>query len=173
MEHTRRLRSIGSGRTWGSFDIYPSRYGITRYRLVMFPPGISSDERRLLRAWRTWPVWGSLLFLASQLWLTHAMAARWALAISATIWLLSGAVAFAFSAQTRSRVRCLNGIAVTGPYDDDTVNQLAAVRALATTLLAADARRDEGVLSELDHEAICWQSYQQIGQLTAGPTARL
>src|ERR1700709_2459043 len=37
---------------WGSLDISPTRHGVTRYQLVVFPPGIDMVERRLLRAWR-------------------------------------------------------------------------------------------------------------------------
>jgi hypothetical protein len=56
------LRPLDGGPTWGSLDSYPRRFGVKRYRLVVFPPGISPEERRLLRLWRSWPVWGALLW---------------------------------------------------------------------------------------------------------------
>ncbi|MCV7227809.1 DUF6611 family protein [Mycolicibacterium komossense] len=172
MEQKRPLRSFGSGRSWGYFDIYPCRYGVTRFRLVMFPPGISPEERRLLRAWRSWPAWGMVVFLATQIWLTHAVATTWATAISTTVWVLSGAVTFALSGGTRTRVRTFIGITVSGEHDEEGRRRLDAARALATELLAADASRAEGVLGESEHEAICWHAYQRLGQLTEEIAAR-
>ena len=39
---TRWHRLIDGDRTWGSLAISSTRYGVTRYRLVMFPPGLPS-----------------------------------------------------------------------------------------------------------------------------------
>src|ERR1700721_3852117 len=50
---------------WGSVDIWPGRHGVHRYRLVVYPPGMTGGERRLLQARRTWPIWGFLLWLLS------------------------------------------------------------------------------------------------------------
>jgi hypothetical protein len=44
-----RVRVIDGQRPWGSIDTGVSRQGFRRYRLVVFPPGISDFERRLLR----------------------------------------------------------------------------------------------------------------------------
>ncbi len=170
MEQKRRLRLFGDRRTWGSFDIYPSRYGITRYRLVVFPPGMSQDERRMLRAWRSWPAWGTALFLAAQIWLTHSMTTGSALAFSATLWLVSGAAVCALAGGTRTRVHTLIAIATSGSPDEGTVGRLMAMRTLTATLLAADTRRAEGELTEPEHEAICWHVYEQMA-LIGDPVA--
>jgi hypothetical protein len=168
----KRFRLLDSRRTWGSFDVYPTRYGITRYRLVVFPPGMSQDERRVLRGWRTWPIWGTVLFLATQIWLTNTTTAGWALAMSTALWLGSGAVAFALAGGTRTRVRTLVAHAMNGVHDDAAASRLAEMRTLATALLAADERRAEGALTELEHESICWQVYRQMAQFVDVPVVK-
>jgi hypothetical protein len=40
------LRLLDGDQPWGSIDIRPDRFGVTRYRLVVYPPGISESERR-------------------------------------------------------------------------------------------------------------------------------
>ena len=39
-------RLLDGERPWGAVDILPDRYGVTRYRLVVYPPGISDTDRR-------------------------------------------------------------------------------------------------------------------------------
>ena len=40
---------------------------MTRYQLVVYPPGISVGERRRIRLWRGWPLWGALLWVVSEI----------------------------------------------------------------------------------------------------------
>jgi hypothetical protein len=167
-----RFRLLESRRTWGSFDVYPGHYGTTRYRLVVFPPGMSQDERRLLRGWRTWPIWGILLFLVAQIWLTNTTTTGWALAVSTALWLSSGAVAFALAGGTRTRVRTLIAHSMSGVPDESAANRLAEMRSLATALLAADERRAAGALTELEHESVCWHVYQQMAQFGDVPAVK-
>jgi hypothetical protein len=164
-----RFRLLDGRRTWGSFDVYPSRYGVTRYRLVVFPPGISQDERRLLRGWRTWPLWGTALFLAAQIWLTNTTTTAWALAVSTALWLFTGAAAFALAGGTRTRVHTLIALSMNGVRDDAAASRLAQMRTLAAVLLAADEQRAEGELAEHEHEAICWRVYERIAQFDSVP----
>jgi hypothetical protein len=168
----KRFRLLDSGRTWGSLDVYPSRYGITRHRLVMFPPGISRDERRILRAWRTWPMWGTSLFLFAQILLTNMTTPAWALALSTGLWLCIGAAVFALTGTTRARVRTVNALAVDGAHHEADADRVALIRGLAAVLLAADDRRAEGTLAEHEHEAICWQIYEQLAQFDDAPAVK-
>jgi hypothetical protein len=46
---------------WGSFDAMVSRYGVRRYRLIIYPPGTTTADRRLARLWRGWPLGGVAL----------------------------------------------------------------------------------------------------------------
>jgi hypothetical protein len=56
-------RVLDGQRPWGSIDFVASRQGFRSYRLVVFPPGITDVERRLLRLWQRWPIWGALVWL--------------------------------------------------------------------------------------------------------------
>ena len=64
--------------------------GVTRYRLVIYPPGISETERRRLRVWRGWPMWGALLWIVSYVILTELIGARPALLVSTATYLGGG-----------------------------------------------------------------------------------
>ena len=64
-------RLLDGDRGWGSIDVHPDRYGMTRYRLVVFPPGISEPERRRVRLARGWPMWGALIWVACEVWFTE------------------------------------------------------------------------------------------------------
>ena len=56
-------RLLDGDRAWGSIEVRPDRFGVTRYRLVVFPPGISEPERRRVRVARGWPMWGALVWV--------------------------------------------------------------------------------------------------------------
>ena len=63
-------RLVDGDRPWGSVDICSVRMGLTQYVLVVYPPGISDAERRSVRIWRGWPMWGTLLWIASDIVIT-------------------------------------------------------------------------------------------------------
>jgi hypothetical protein len=172
MSHFLAPRRLDGGRAWGSLDIYPSRYGVSRYRLVVFPPGISRDERRFLRWWRTWPFWGGVLWVLTGIVLSNAMTPGASLAISTSLFLGTGAITFALAGPARAQVRTLYAITMDGYTDDEIEHQFARLRSLAGALAEADRQRAEGTLSALDHEALWWQVYDgmaaepQRGMLT-------
>jgi hypothetical protein len=156
------LRRLDSGPRWGSFDVYPSRYGVTRYRLVVFPPGISAEDRRLLRLWRSWPIWGIVLFLVSELFLTQLTPAATALAVSAVLAIGPGAAAMVLTSHVRTRVRSMSVVRVAGYPDASTMFAFSELAALAETLADADTRQTQGELSAVDHEAAVWRVYDQM-----------
>lgn len=57
---------------WDSIDIRPGEYGTVRYRLVVVPPGVTGVERRLPLS-ETWPAWGAVLWLISEVGLSSAL----------------------------------------------------------------------------------------------------
>ena len=166
-------RRLDCRRAWGSLDIYPSRHGVSRYRLVVFPPGISGDERRFLRWWRSWPIWGSVLWVVSEIVLSNAMTPVASLAISTMLYLGTGAIAFALAGAARTQVRTLSAIRMNGYTDTEIETQFTKLRSLACALTDADRRRAEGTLSAVDHEALWWRVYEGMptqprpGMLTA------
>src|ERR1044072_8596165 len=98
------LRLLDGDRRWGSIDIRPDRFGVTRYRLVVFPPGISDSERRRVRGARGWPLWGALVWVFCEIWPTHVTSPWPALAASTAIYLALGVVATTMAGDTRRQV---------------------------------------------------------------------
>lgn len=155
-------RLLDGGRTWGSLRIDANHYGVVRYKLVVFPPGISGDERVLLRLWRTWPLWGLVLFLFSDIVLTQFLAPTMALVISLTLTLGGGAVAMALAGNTRAAVRSLAVVVVRGYEDPESDRAFHRLDELATLLVEADHHLNEGVLTPTEHEAVVWRVYDRL-----------
>jgi hypothetical protein len=148
---------------WGSIDIWPSRHGFHEYRLVVFPPGITVAERRLLRLWRAWPARGAVLWLMSAVCLSGRPTPWAAMGISTTVYLSTGAMTLALAGHLRSRVRQLSVLLIDGHPDRRSAAMYAELETLVKILCAADAMRDQGRLSAVDHEAACWQVYDRLG----------
>lgn len=153
------------GRTdWGSVDTSPTRHGVTRYRLAVFPPGIDTVERRLLRAWRAWPTWGAVSWMMSQIVLGIFLTPAAAVATSIGAYLAGGALLFARVAQLRSGVRTLSVVRIAGFTDEGSAAAFARLTSLVAELRRADLERDRGLWSPADHEAAWWRVYDRLGK---------
>ena len=95
-------RLLDGERPWGSLDVHPDRFGMTRYRLVVFPPGISEPERRWVRLARGWPMWGALVWVACEVFLTQVTGPWTALALSTSAFICLGLVTMAMAGAQRS-----------------------------------------------------------------------
>lgn len=161
------LRLLDGDRPWGSLEIRPDRFGVTRYRLVVYPPGISAPERRRVRVARGWQLWGALVWVTCEIFLTN-MAAPWtAFAISTVTSLGSGLVAFTMAGEPRTRVRTLAAMVMAGHHDPISGAARDRLEELATTLLEADERRAAGHISTIQHEMVWWQVYDQMSPSAA------
>lgn len=166
---------LGGDRIWGSFDVSPgmcgiSRYGVSRYRLVVFPPGVSRIGRGRLRLWRTWPMWGALIWVASAIWLS-AMVSSWtAIGIATALYLSSGAAALALAGALRSQVRTLSAWVVDRRPDQRSAVKYDELATLAAILSDADVRCESGQLSETDHQAVWSRVYDRLGPGHPEPT---
>ncbi|WP_319446851.1 MULTISPECIES: DUF6611 family protein [unclassified Mycobacterium] len=149
-------------RAWGSLDISPTRYGVTRYQLTVFPPGIDSAERRLLRAWRAWPTWGAVLWLLTQIALGSVASPAMAFIISTAVYLGIGAVLFRRVASVRTQVRGVCVVRMAGFADPRGAALYAELCSLTAALDDADTRLQQGVLSAAGHEAAWWQVYDRL-----------
>lgn len=155
-------RLLDGGHTWGSLQVSPTRYGITRYRLVVFPPGTSADDRMLLRIWRAWPTWGMATFLILEILLVPAIGAVAALWISATVFLGAGAVVMAMTATTRGDVRTMTAIRRAGVHDPLAAEQFVEFYGLAHDLVEADGRLAAGEIQPVEHELLVWRVYDRM-----------
>ena len=161
------LRLLDGDRPWGSIDIRPDRFGVTHYRLVVYPPGISEAERRRVRVARGWPLWGALVWVACEIFLSD-LAAPWvALGISTVACLGSGLVSFALAGTPRTRVRTLAAMVMAGHHDPISGAARDRLEHLAETLTEADERLADGHISPIQHEMVWWQVYDQMSPSSA------
>ncbi len=152
---------------WGSFTIYPARFGVTRYRLVVFPPGISPGQRQVLRLWRAWPLWGASLWVGLQVGGSLVGMPETALIGGTMLVIACGAMTFALAGDLRWRVRTLWAASMAGYGHDEMDERYRTLRAMARALDRADLALDEGRISPADHEARWWQVYDAVTAVVA------
>jgi len=157
------LRLFDGERRWGSLDIRPDRFGVTRYRLVVFPPGISESERRWVRVARGWPLWGALVWVVAEIWLSHVTGPWTAVAVSTAAYLGSGLVAVSMAGDSRRRVRTMGAMVMAGHHDPLSVALRDKLENLAGWLMEADEQLARGQISATDHEMIWWRVYDRMG----------
>jgi hypothetical protein len=155
-------RLLDGENRWGFVRIQVDRFGVTRYRLVVYPPGISDDQRRRLRIWRGAPIWGAVLWFVAEVFLQQVIGPLATLAISTGTVIALVAVALMRADETRARVRAIGVVTMAGHKDVATVAARDNLLAKAMMLTYADERVDEERMSPLDHEALWWQIYEQL-----------
>lgn len=163
MDGIRLLSPLLDGsREWGCVQVRPGRFGITYYRLVVYPPGIGTAERRLVRLARGWPLWGMFVWLLCQLWLSGQMSPWPAFGVSTAVFLATGAVALGLSGGAYHRVRTLSAATMAGCDDPGSAAARERLVVLAAELLHADECRDRGDITAVDHELIWWRVYDRM-----------
>ena len=162
---------LDRGPVWGSFTVYPARFGVTRYRLVVFPPVLGAGQRRMLRLWRAWPLWGAGLWLVLQVAGALAGMSETALIGGSMLVIATGALTFALSDETRCQVRTMWAVSMAGYRHDDVDRRYSLLRALARTLDRADMDLEDGRISPAEHEARWWLVYDTVADAPS-PDAR-
>ncbi len=157
-------RALRGDRRWGSFAIHADRMGVTRYRLVVFPPGITDAERRDIRIARGWPFWGLMLWLGFELVFAHTIGPWTALALSTSVTIGAGVIAMLRAGGLRSQVRTMTVAVLAGFNDSESTHARKRLIALAAELLEADQLLERDEIDVASHEAIWWRVY---GRLTA------
>lgn len=161
------LRLLDGERPWGSLVVQPDRFGTTRYRLVVFPPGISEPERRWVRLARGWPMWGALVWLACEVFLTQ-VTGRWtALAVATGALVAIGVITTSIAGTPRTMVKGLSVTVSTTYRDPDAEATRERLAGLALTLIEADERLERGQISATDHELAWWHVYDEMGSRRA------
>jgi uncharacterized protein DUF6611 len=166
------LHVLDGPHRWGSIEIRADRFGVTRFRLVVYPPGLTDADRRALRIWRGWPLWGALLWIACEMWLSHLTGPWPALAASTLVSLSAGAVAAVLAGEVRTRVHTLVVTVLTGHYDSRTLAMRTRLQSLAGTLIDADACLDERAISPAEYELIWWRVYDQVARQPGAAAGR-
>jgi hypothetical protein len=139
----------------------------------VFPPGITAYERRMLRAWRSWPLWGAALWIGLQIGGELAGMPETALIGGSMIYIAVGALMFVLSGETRVRVRTLCAINMAGYGHDDVDRGYSLLRVMAQALDHADLDLEEGRISPPQHEARWWQVYDVLDAMaSSAPSSR-
>ena len=138
------------------------RYGLRRYRLTIFPPGVSTADRRLLRLWRGWPIWGAVLWLVAQMSVSNVVSSETAMAVSATGYLAVGATLFVLAGTARAQVRSMSVILIHGYADPQSETRYTEWARLVRFLTLADEMRERGAVSAVEHEAAWWTAYDRL-----------
>jgi hypothetical protein len=163
-------RVLDGQRSWGSIDFVASRQGFRSYRLVVFPPGITDVERRLLRLWQRWPIWGALVWLLVVIPFGGTPSASMAAVAATVLYVGTGATLFMMLGDVRTRVRAMSVVLVAGYSKLGDVATYTELKALVAILCAADELREQGGISPAQHEAVWWRVYDRLGRDTAGTT---
>lgn len=154
---------LDGDRPWGSIDVRPDRFGVTRYRLVVYPPGISETERRRVRVSRGWPLWGAAVWIVAQIYLSNVLTPWVALALSISFTLTLGLVAAAMSGPLRAQVRTMSAAVMVGRPELGSIAEREQIQRLGVQLIRADESLAEGELTATEHESIWWNVYEEIG----------
>ena len=136
---------------------------MTRYRLVVFPPGISDAERRRVRVARGWLLWGALVWVFCEISLKQMTGPWTALVASTAIYLGLGLVATARRAITRRQVRTIGTMVMAGHHDPLSAALRHKLENLAGALMEADELLARGEISATAHEMTWWRVYDQMG----------
>ncbi len=159
----RMWRQLLDGITpWGSIDIRPVRWGGTCYRIVVYPPGITHAERRRVRLWRGWPMWGAGLWLLVLMVLARTTDPWTALGWATAGYLAVGAAAYVWAGEVRSRVRTAEVHVLASKNDVPTLIRSRVIRSLGTTMVRADEQLAAGEIRSADYEATWWRVYDRL-----------
>ena len=154
-------RLLDGDRSWGSIDVRSDRFGVTRHRLVVFPPGISDVDRRWVRAARGWPLWGALVWIVAEIWLSHVTGPWKALALSIAIYLGLGLITVVMAGAVRRQVHTMVAMVMVGYRDPGSIANRDRLIELAARLMAADDDRAGGRISVAEHESVWWSVYDE------------
>jgi hypothetical protein len=161
-------RLLDGERPWGSIDVHPDRFGMTRYRLVVFPPGISESERRRVRLARGWPMWGALVWVTCEVLLTQVTGPWTALALSTATVIVAGLIVTSMSGTQRAQVKTMAAVVNAGYHDPQSEARRDKLGRLALMLIDADERLGHGEISAADHELTWWRVYDEVGSGRSG-----
>jgi hypothetical protein len=130
-----------------------------RYRLVIFPPGISTADRRLLRLWRGWPWGGGTLALLAAMFLGDT---GLSLLIVAATYVGITAALFVMTADVRAGTRSRSLVLLSAELDSFERQRYAEWEKRVALLTCADHMLNSGAITPTQHELIWWQAYDSL-----------
>ena len=144
-----------------------SRYGVRRYRLIIYPPGTSPADRRLARLWRGWPISGAaLMLLVVMLFGDVAASPDTVLAIAVAVYVGIGALLLLRAGPAQVRVRSMSIMLMPATADEHERRKYIEWETLVHMLTRADRMLTTGAISSVEHEATWWEAYDRLEAIT-------
>ena len=160
-------RLLDGAHPWGSFDATVGRYGVRRYRLIIYPPGTSTADRRLARLWRGWLVGGAVLGLLAVMLLGNVVSSPNAvLAVAVAAYVSIGVLLFLLAGPARVQVRSMSVILMPGTADAHEQRRYTEWQTLVHMLIRADQMLTTGAISSAEHEATWREAYDRLEETT-------
>lgn len=147
----------------GSYDVWATRQGATRRRLMVLPPGATDADRIALRGWQLWPVAGAVLWVA----LVFCGMERYGngAAVGASVLYLVGLwLTHRWSVGIRAETRVAESLTVEAGEGADGSVATAQVLACAAELQMADHLVQVGAMTVVDHEVVWDRVYRMMPQ---------
>lgn len=136
---------------------------MSRVVLTVFPPGVSVAQRRALRLWRSWPIWGPVLWLIGEVVLAARGLSSVTSLVIATVTTAAVVVVMAsIAAPTRQGVRTMELFTMPGCTTVDVLSRRRDVIDLAAMLIEADARLDHRRITPVEHELVWHDAYRRM-----------
>ena len=156
-------RLLDGAHPWGSFDATVGRYGVRRCRLIIYPAGNTTAERRLARLWRGWPVGGAVLGLIAVMLLGNVVSSPDAvLAVALVAYVSVGALFFVLGGPTRVRVRSMSVVLMAETTDAHELCRYTEWQTLVHMLIRADNLLTTGAISPVEYEATWREAYDRL-----------
>ncbi len=108
-------------------------------------------------------MWGALVWVACEVFLTQVTGPWTALALSTSAYICLGLVTMAMAGAQRSQVKTMAVTVSAGYHDARSAARRDRLGKLALSLMDADERLGRGQISAADHELTWWQVYDGIG----------
>ena len=156
-------RLLDGPHPWGSFEATVGRYGVRRYRLIVYPPGISAADRRLARLWRGWPISGAtLMLLVVMLFGNAAASPETVLTVAVASYVSVGVLLFLRAGPLCVPVRSMSILLMPKTADVLEQGRYTQSRTLVDMLTRADRMLASCAVSPIEHEAIWREAYDRV-----------
>jgi hypothetical protein len=159
-------RVLDGDRPWGSYDVKIAQYGVRRYRLIIYPPGTTTADRRLARLRRGWPLGGAVLILFA-IMIGDAVSSPYTVpAVAITTYLIIRVLLSLLAGPKRVHVKSMSLVLMPVITDEDERRRHNEWKTLTHMLARADDMLSTGAISPVEYEAIWWQAYDRLEDST-------
>jgi hypothetical protein len=166
-------RLLDGDHAWGFYDVKISQYAVRRYRLIIYPPGIATADRRLARLQRGWPLAGAVLILLA-IMIGDAVSLPYTVpAVAITAYLGIHMLLSVLAGPKRVHVKSLSLILMPAITlmptitDEEERRRHHEWKTLTHMLTRADGMLSTGAISPVEYEAIWWQAYDRLEDTAA------